>query len=393
MKLEWTRQVGAAAAFTWTTRHHEFTAQSGVKHHWLPFAVEPKLYGRYNGEFGNQSIDVAFTGTSDRIKYPLRTSVINSLSMLAKEEGWNVFIGSWTPASQGPSTGSDWHRFRRTDYVQQIARSKMWISTTGPEWIVGTRYFEVLASGTTLLLCNRPQSENWVQDGLFEDGVHVAMFSSPDELRSKIRYFLAHEPERRRIVERARQLATHLHSWIARAQFISAVVRKAAQDHPAGRPWYVASAEFQPTTESEYVACVAEPEKRPAGLRNQSMHGRGLDVWEEQQTLHMTSARTTQKQPYSQGFNVSMCEQACSSWPYFALLCGGFCRNGDVHFRGRCQCGRRVAWRRLMMASKPLTPRKCESTCSLHDDRPCGGAAAMAIYNRTATHRRPAGAR
>ena len=82
--------------------------------------------------------------------------------------------------------------------------------------------------------------------------------------------------------------------------------------------------------------------------------------------------------PYPRGFNVSMCEQKCAGWPHFALICGGFC-SGDVHYRGRCVCGQGMAWRRILVA--PLGAQKCESTCSLHDDRPCGGAAAMAVYN------------
>jgi hypothetical protein len=52
VKLEWARQVGAAAAFTWLTRHHEFTARAGVRHHWLPFAADASLYGQHAGEFG-----------------------------------------------------------------------------------------------------------------------------------------------------------------------------------------------------------------------------------------------------------------------------------------------------------------------------------------------------
>lgn len=111
----------------------------------MPFGVDLSLYARYAGNFSIQTIDVAFTGTSDRHKYPLRTKVLDELATFGREEHWNVFIGSWTTAHRGPRVGSDWSRLRRIEYVQQIARAKMWVSTTGPDWIVGTRYFEVLA--------------------------------------------------------------------------------------------------------------------------------------------------------------------------------------------------------------------------------------------------------
>ena len=58
----------------------------------------------------------------------------------------------------------------------QIATTKIWVSTTGPDWLVGTRYFEVLMSGTTLLLCNRPPKGSWTYSGLFRENVHVATF-------------------------------------------------------------------------------------------------------------------------------------------------------------------------------------------------------------------------
>ena len=44
-KLAWTRAIGAAGAFTWLTRHHEFTRRSGVPHHWMPFGVDVKTFG------------------------------------------------------------------------------------------------------------------------------------------------------------------------------------------------------------------------------------------------------------------------------------------------------------------------------------------------------------
>ena len=101
----------------------------------MPFGVDTVLYGRFAGTFDNQSIDIAFTGTSDRHKYPLRTMTLDAVASYGREEGWNVFIGSWTTAKRGPRTGSDWQRLRRVHYVRQIARAKIWISTTGPHLV------------------------------------------------------------------------------------------------------------------------------------------------------------------------------------------------------------------------------------------------------------------
>ena len=239
----------------------------------MPFAADPALYGQHAGNFNNQTVDVGFTGTSDRVKYPLRTAVLNELIRLGRQEGWNVLVGTWTPASEGPSSGGHWQRLGRAGYVAQIARSKMWVSTTGPEHIVGTRYFEVLASGTTLLLCNRPPAGLWVMDGMLVDGEHAVTFGSADELRTKIRYYLEHEDERRRIVAAAHALAVRLHSWKARAEFISAVAERAIRDHRAGTPWYTPPPR-PPQATGRYAGCFLEA----AGGRNRNT----TTLWQEQ---------------------------------------------------------------------------------------------------------------
>lgn len=39
-----------------------------------------------------------------------------------------------------------------SEYVRRMRSCKAWLSTTGPADLVGTRYFEVMATGTTLFL-------------------------------------------------------------------------------------------------------------------------------------------------------------------------------------------------------------------------------------------------
>ena len=80
----------------------------------------------------------------------------------------------------------------------------------------------------------------------------------------------------------------------------------------------------------------------------------------------------------------------------FALHCGGFC-SGDVHKRARCLCSKASGGAmptRYWVYNKPtrapvmLEPRPgdghCVGTCSLADERPCGGpskaGAELAVY-------------
>ena len=376
VKLEWARQVGAAAAFTWLTRHHEFTQRSGVLHHWMPFAADVDQYGQYaDGALARkQSFDVGFSGTNDASKYPLRAAVLKATWRYAQQFGWRSALGSWSHAHVG-----NYSKMTRQDYVRRIAATKIWLATTGPNDLVGTRYFEVLASGTTLVLCNRAHGRAngpWIYDGLLEDGVHVATFATMDDLREKLQYYLTHEDARRRIVRAARELAVRLHSWDARARFISAVAQRAIEAHPPSTPWYVPpprSPSEAVSGASHYLGCFAEP-------RSRANAGTAPDVddttWKPQDATHAG--------PYTGGFNVSDCERRCTARSnaaqpsHFALVCGGFCKGGDVHNRARCLCGSATAWRGV--EGSPIRASKCESTCSLHDARACGAASAMAVY-------------
>ena len=251
-KLRWAGAAGVAAAFTWIgTRHIEFTERSGVPHHWLPFGVDARLYGQFEALAQPQPFDVGFSGAADR-KYPMRGRILEALVSM----NVSSFVGTWSFSSQvaaardactGGSTarahapkrkaaaaacagGSvHWqkHPLGRKEYAQQIARTKLWVSTTGPEHIVGSRYFEVLASGTTLLLCNRlaQRRAGTAYDGLFVDGVHVVMFDGVADMRVQIERYLRDDAARRRIVAAAAALARRIHTWDARAHFVTKTPR------------------------------------------------------------------------------------------------------------------------------------------------------------------------
>jgi hypothetical protein len=156
-KLRWTRATGAIASFTWlgSALRTQFERGSGVPTYRLPFGVDAALYGRHAAVLGSgpsaQPYDIGFTGASNH-KYPLREAIIR----LIKSMNISAYLGTWAQTSLHRTDNRSWKALDRDGYVQQISRTRMWVSTTGPSHIVGTRYFEILGSGTTLLLCNKP---------------------------------------------------------------------------------------------------------------------------------------------------------------------------------------------------------------------------------------------
>ncbi len=93
---------------------------------------------------------------------------------------------------------------------------------------VGPRLFEVLACGG-FLLSNR----NAGISELFEDGQDLVFYENLDDLEEKVRYYLAHPEERRRIGEHGRRTVVEKHTLLHRAQRIVQVLEEAGAIPPA----------------------------------------------------------------------------------------------------------------------------------------------------------------
>ena len=347
-KLRWARAAGAVAGFTWLpVQHVEFTARSGIPHYRLPFGVDAALYGRHEKELvagtAQQPYDIGFTGASNH-KYPLREAVLNLIRSLNVKS----YLGTWQQTSLKRTHNNSWKALDRDGYVQQIAHTKMWVSTTGPSSIVGTRYFEILASGTTLLLCNKAASG--VYDGLLEDGVHAVIFDGMEDLKAKVLKYLADEPARRKIVAAAAARVRSVHTWDARARFITRAVQANVERHAAGTPYYVRPAAL-PLPPEPFLRCIDKPRSS-------------------------TFTEVQAKRPLRR-FTVHTCAVACRKRStHFAVHCGGFC-SGNGHRLARCYCAK-VPY--LGTTGRARAQAECATTCSLHDSRPCGGWDTAAVY-------------
>lgn len=394
-KLRWAHTSGAVAAFTWLAKYRVFTRASGVPHHWLPFGVDPAKFSRHAGSLGiaEQPFDVGFTGASGVDKYPLRRALLDALH----EMNVSLYTGSWVQTSLNRQDNRSWKAGNHDEYAQSMASTKIWLSTTGPEWIVGTRYFEVLASGTTLLLCNRPlqlgeqanedgeqaqagaRSEgeaSWQRsayDGLFEDGRHVVFFDDVSDMRSKVLHYLRNDSARRLIVRAAHALALRLHTWDARARFVSWVAEEAIRRQanstqafyaPPLAPSNASISGVAAAAPATIVGCFAFSPKLAVAS--------GIAGWQEP-----SKSRNRRK---LHRYTVRSCHSACATVfesGHFGLHSGGF-STGNAHILGRCFCTKRIVGARS--AGRPLPSSECATTCSLHDPRPCGGPRAIAVY-------------
>ena len=241
-KLGWIRDIKPDMAFTYHHDYEMFERATGVPFVFLPFAGDPEMFKDYGI---TPEYDIGFTGGMghpDTNGWETQCEIGKYAPFKAEGQGWSHNL-----REQVRDAHEDWEEIdfffsnHKHDTVEQYAKrlgtAKMWLSTTGPVDIVGTRYYEVMLTNTTLLMCNR-SDKMWcfddsanrkdrkinVYDGLFLEDEHYVAFNSPEELREKINFYKNNEQERIRIVNNAHEYALKNHTWRHRAQkFIDSI--------------------------------------------------------------------------------------------------------------------------------------------------------------------------
>lgn len=137
---------------------------------WLPHAVEPLAYPRFN--FASKEYDVCFVGHINS------GNRIDALDKLFKE------------------IPNFWYGQRLFEQAAEIyGRSKIVFNISMTDDI-NMRTFEAMATGSFLLT-------NWIPtiEELFEDGKHLVLYRNEEEMIEKAKYYLEHEDEREKIAK------------------------------------------------------------------------------------------------------------------------------------------------------------------------------------------------
>ena len=236
-KLDYMNELGIDIGFSYHHEYKQFEKITGIPFEFLPFAVDPHTFKDYG--FDGEVNDLGFSGGLGHPDPP------------PEGQGWSHLLRrEIVNKGQSEDYASDWegikydftnHRHDSTaDYAKRLNAAKMWLSTTGPVDIVGTRYYEVMATNTTMLLCNKAKTywsfndqgtrldrEVNVYDGLFEEDKHYVGFETYDEFIDKLKYYKEHDEERVQIVKQAYEHVVNNHTWDHRAQkFLSTVNEK-----------------------------------------------------------------------------------------------------------------------------------------------------------------------
>lgn len=204
------------------THHHnaeKWSQQTSVRFiHW-PFAVNQHLFYDYGEE---KHWDLSFTGV-------LKNPTLGVQSDLRIHIKRHIFYPVWKWKIKKPQYRQyriywgEWGKgtLPAEAYFRHMNVTKVCLTTLSPLDLVGTRYYEAMAS-KSLLFCERSS----VYGSLFEDGKHCVMFETDlSDFDDKLFHYLTHDDERNAVIERAYQHVRAHHTWDKRVEQFTELVQ------------------------------------------------------------------------------------------------------------------------------------------------------------------------
>ncbi len=229
-KLQYVRQSKFDAVLSFHRGCRQWESQTGTPFYHVPFAVDAAVFHDHGLR---RRYDFGFSGGLHRAHTDVRFRVKQTLF---RDAGFPANVGVRYTFRGSPL--KDCFRRRRiywvewgavnllgrplirqgNGYAKLLSRCRVFLCTPSAMDLVGTRFYEVMAS-RTLALC--PRSPAYKE--LFEEDRHYVAFK-PDmsDFAEKLEYYLDHEDEREAICDQAYAHVMANHTWRQRAERISA---------------------------------------------------------------------------------------------------------------------------------------------------------------------------
>lgn len=222
--------------FTHHQKADKWTEEYDIPFVFWPFAVNSDRFRDY-GE--PKEFDLTFSGI---LRNPdptipqsdLRLAVQNHLFLTIGQvrllrkpsyRGYNLFWRARAMSDLQHRVNEMLHREKRLpedDYKKLLSRSKIGLNTLSPMDLVGTRYYETMASNT-LAFCQA--SSIYEEHDLFVPGEHCVTFANDlSNFDEKLSYYLEADDKRRRIAKKGHEHVMANHTWEQRiADFTEAI--------------------------------------------------------------------------------------------------------------------------------------------------------------------------
>lgn len=214
--------------------HHHYADQWSDRFHakfvFWPFAVNDSRFKDYGEE---KTYDLSFSGllrnpNPDVPQTDLRIRVqdelfhtIGDLKLFLRSEynDYNIFWRVKTTSYVSRALYKLLHRESRLpeeEYKRLYNKSKLTLNTLSPVNLVGTRYYEAMASNS-LAFCQ--ESSIYTEYDLFEPGEHCVTFKQDlSDFQEKLEYYTKHNDKREQIAQNGHAHVMNNHTWSNRIE-------------------------------------------------------------------------------------------------------------------------------------------------------------------------------
>jgi spore maturation protein CgeB len=220
-KLQWAKHSNVDVIYTHHHLAESYQERTGIKTVFWPFAVNPKRIKKN----GKKEIDVAFSGILQNtnfmnIQSELRIKIFKKIYFslfdikIAKKNRFknlNIVFNALPRKSFTRKIAIKLGQYRRYDeeeYFNLMAKTKIYINTLSPLGLVGTRYYENMAS-KALVFCE----ESDVYSKIFMDGTYITFKADLSDFEEKLSFLLENPQEVSIITERAYEHVMKKHTW------------------------------------------------------------------------------------------------------------------------------------------------------------------------------------
>lgn len=205
-KLNWIKSITPAPKKVFSVHHdvESFQTICNIPFHRIMWSADETIFKKYDN---NYIYDLFFSGVIRKEQTNnMRFKIYNKLHYL-KDKKIKVNAAFF----ENNKLRGQLYTMSNTEYAQTISDSKIVLTTTGPGDLVGTRYFEIMASNKALIMCNNMPTDIYM--GIFIDKHNCVMFDDADDFIRKVKYYIEHEEERLKIVGAAYNDFITKYSW------------------------------------------------------------------------------------------------------------------------------------------------------------------------------------
>ena len=203
-KLEWIKKVKPKKVFTVHHDYKKYSVSTNIPFDRIMWSADHTIFKKYDDQY---KYDLFFSGViREEQTGNLRNKIYNKLEELSKYN-----LKTSVSFYKNGKLDSKIYKFDLDEYTLNLNHSKICLSTTGPGDLIGTRYFEIMATNKALIMCNKMPKK--VYDKYLIDGFNCIMFVDEDDFIKKTKYYLENEKERIKIVHQAYQYFMDNLTW------------------------------------------------------------------------------------------------------------------------------------------------------------------------------------